>query len=160
MNTGIRGNNLRALISIIILLFASGCASTGAIFPGHIAPKEGKAVVYLYRPSTLVNSAQVPNIYVNGKRYRKLLVGGYQRHELPPGEHLIVADGNAFQWAMGPRRVYVNLKENEVAYIQLGSNLIDFRVQSGLVSTSSETELFQVDNKIGGLDIRRARLSQ
>ena len=64
----------------------SGCAAGGAAFVPAVAPPEGKALVYIYRPDSIVGGAIRYHVAEGDKRIVYLIRGGYFPYLADPGE--------------------------------------------------------------------------
>ncbi len=83
---------LYSLLTIVIALSLTGCATTGLeAGPKFVKPDpipEGKSVVYFYRPFFLLGASDIPSIHHNGE---KVLWGlpsrTYWKYSIEPGTH-------------------------------------------------------------------------
>lgn len=80
------------------LALLHGCAATGARFQALQAPKDGQALVYLYRPATFAGSGAFPTVHIGGKPVGPLKHGGYLVVTLPPGEHALTMPRSQWEW--------------------------------------------------------------
>jgi hypothetical protein len=81
-------------MKIVLLFFVllAGCAYPKHTTPYNaMTPGKGKALVYIYRPHTQMNSLNpdVPKFSVNGNTVGKLSIGGYYLLTVDPGEILV-----------------------------------------------------------------------
>ena len=74
--------------SLLTLLLLTGCSAGGPPFQAPAAPQD-KAVLWLFRPSTVVGAANTDYIAVNGKLAARLDVGEYTTVTVPPGPVVI-----------------------------------------------------------------------
>lgn len=87
-------------LSLLVVLFLSGCAATGASFSPVSLSSQENALVYVYRlESDMGELVDVPILYVNGERVSTMRPKGYTHVEVPAGKtELQLADS-----AMGLR---------------------------------------------------------
>lgn len=74
-----------AALSYILLLV--GCAANGPLYQPAEAPKAGKALVYIYRPSALTYGARAAYFYINDKNVVDLNSDGYTYLYLDAGTY-------------------------------------------------------------------------
>ena len=76
-----------ALMTTSLLL---GCVATGAQFkPETNKPGTNRALLYVYRPHTLIGiaNADVPIMHLDGQRLTRIRIGGYLSIPIPAGQH-------------------------------------------------------------------------
>lgn len=136
----------------ILLLLLSGCAyPTKKNSYSFQAAEMGKAVVYLYRTTTSIDSLNpdVPRFYVNGNQLGRLSIGGYYRTEIVPGETSITYRsslfGIPFPWNGG--EVKFTAIENQTYFVKFSIESV-MRIQ----------ELKVVPNEIGQQEIKETKL--
>jgi hypothetical protein len=114
------------LASVVVAL--TGCTATGPIFQEAASAPEGKGLVYLYRPSSLVLGARSAKFFVSGQKIAELKTNGYTAVYLPEGRHVIQQ-----RWAdkeypalmaniVGPTKpveVPIDVKAGDTHYIRL-----------------------------------------
>jgi hypothetical protein len=76
---------LKRLFIVATVLLIGGCAATGARFSPEPAVGNGKALVYVYRPSIAVNCCVAPYIFINSQKQGQLKNGGYLVVAVDPG---------------------------------------------------------------------------
>lgn len=82
--------SLAAAAAIALLL--SGCGASGEQFKlGAIKPPPGRALLYVYRPGTIVGigNADVAFLHLDGKRLARIRIGGYLAVPISPGQHKV-----------------------------------------------------------------------
>lgn len=72
------------IITIVIGIFLSACASLGPRFESFEKPTNSRAVVYVYRPSAFTGSARAPDIVFNGEKVGTAANGSYFFFESDP----------------------------------------------------------------------------
>ena len=75
------------LLSFLIL---SGCGASGPQFaPELVKPVPGRALVYVYRPDTLIGigNADVPFLRLDGRPITRIRIGGHIAFPVTPGRH-------------------------------------------------------------------------
>jgi uncharacterized protein DUF2846 len=75
------------LLSFLIL---SGCGASGPQFaPDLVKPAPGHALVYVYRPDTLIGigNADVSIMHLDGRRITRIRIGGHIAFPVTPGKH-------------------------------------------------------------------------
>jgi hypothetical protein len=81
-----------ALLALVLLL--AGCGASGQPFStASIAPPKSGAMLYLYRPKTIIGigNPDVSFVHLDGKPLTRLRIGGYLALPLKPGSHEILA---------------------------------------------------------------------
>lgn len=74
------------LLMSTLLLFEAGCAASGAAFQSIGQTPEGKALVYIYRPNSMLGGAIRYHVAVGDERIVYLIRGGYFPYLADPGE--------------------------------------------------------------------------
>jgi hypothetical protein len=74
------------LPTLLAALALSGCAASGAAFQAVDSIPEGKALVYIYRPNSIVGGAIRYHVAVGDERIVYLIRGGYFPYLADPGE--------------------------------------------------------------------------
>jgi len=77
------------LLSFLIL---SGCGASGPQFaPDLVKPAPGRALVYVYRPDTLIGigNADVSIMHLDGRRITRIRIGGHVAFPVTPGKHRV-----------------------------------------------------------------------
>lgn len=128
---------LRILIIFFLVLLA-GCATDTAKAPKLIAPRAGKAVVYVYRVDQSADTGHlVPNLRINNESIGPLTRRGYFRVEVNPGRTqvaLYVLDtGYETFWPLTENLVVIlNLAPNSTHFVELTLNttIVNFRETS------------------------------
>ncbi len=77
--------NFISIISLVLL--AAGCASTPPFRPA--TPESDSALIYLYRPSSIVGAGNHYLAAVNGQVVARMKSGSYYVLDYPPGEIVI-----------------------------------------------------------------------
>ena len=75
------------LLSFLIL---SGCGASGPQFaPDLVKPLPGRALVYVYRPDSLIGiaNADVSIMHLDGRRITRIRIGGHIAFPATPGKH-------------------------------------------------------------------------
>ena len=78
---------IRLLLIGLVTVFLSGCAS-GSRFTAAPQPPPGKALVYVYRKSSMVGVVGYDRIFVNHDFAGDLHSGGYCVYEMPAGTNV------------------------------------------------------------------------
>ena len=73
-------------VFVFIYLFLNGCATLGPVYQKVDNIQDGKAVVYIYRPSSLVGGGVSYNVKVGETVITTLYNGGYYPYLVEPGE--------------------------------------------------------------------------
>ena len=116
---------VRWSVVIATLVVLAGCSATGPAFQAvGVAPKD-KATVYVYRPSSLVNSGNAPNLFVNEVDHGPLWNAGYIPLSLPPGEISVVLKGDRWKWGLPPISTKATVEAGMSYYFRMG-NRVDF----------------------------------
>lgn len=88
---------MKYLLPILIIMV--GCAYPKRTTKySQQTPSSGKAIIYLYRTPTSLDSANpdVPKFYINDIALGKLEIGGYYAQEVEPGEIDVSYHGSLF----------------------------------------------------------------
>ncbi|MES2408574.1 MAG: DUF2846 domain-containing protein [Pseudomonadota bacterium] len=81
---------MRKLSSLILLIVAfslAGCAATGPLFQKASPPDHGKALIYIYRPSSFMLGGRDAYFYINDKNIADVSAQGYTQIYLEPGTY-------------------------------------------------------------------------
>jgi uncharacterized protein DUF2846 len=122
------------------LLLLAGCAATGPAFQEAGAAPKDKATVYVYRPSSLVNSGNAPNLFVNDVDHGQLWNAGYIPLSLPPGEISVVLKGDRWKWGLPPISTKARVEAGKSYYFRMG-NTVDFADYSGSNKESTSSRV-------------------
>jgi hypothetical protein len=79
-------------------LLLTGCGASGEQFKvGALKPTAGRALVYVYRPSTFVGIAnsEVAFLHLDGRRLARIRIGGYLAVPVSPGQHKVTTTQSA-----------------------------------------------------------------
>ena len=115
---------------MVALVLLAGCSATGPAFQEAATTPKDKATVYVYRPSSLVNSGNAPNLFVNEVDHGPLWNAGYIPLSLPPGEISVVLKGDQWKWGLPPISTKARIEAGKTYYFRMG-NLVDFAGYSG-----------------------------
>lgn len=124
------------VIGALVLL--AGCSATGPAFQEAGIAQKDKATVYVYRPSSLVNSGNAPNLFVNEVDHGPLWNAGYIPLSLPPGEISVVLKGDQWKWGLPPISTKARIEAGRTYYFRMG-NRVDFADYSGSGNKESKS---------------------
>ncbi|WP_169336965.1 DUF2846 domain-containing protein [Amphritea japonica] len=84
---------MKLLISTLIILLLSGCASTSPYVPSSTLNESNASVVYIYRTDVAYHSMnpEKPFFFVDGKLVDKLGTGQFVRFIVEPGSHTLTS---------------------------------------------------------------------
>lgn len=107
-------NKFNALLFIGAIAFFSGCSAKGAKFTAFQAPKEGNAMIYVYRPSAFLGKGVYYDAYANYGSGDELIGtisnGAYANKEVPANKEVEI-------WAKTEAKNSTALKtENKQTY--------------------------------------------
>ncbi|MEM1299532.1 MAG: DUF2846 domain-containing protein [Pseudomonadota bacterium] len=74
----------RFVLSLLLVSVLNACSAGGPEFTAPAAPPD-KAVIWLFRPSTVVGGGNTDHVGVNGTYVVALDIGEYYAHEVAPG---------------------------------------------------------------------------
>jgi len=89
---------LRNLFLGTVLVLLSSCSAGGAKFSGIEQPYDNFAQVYIYRPSSFVQSGNFPDLALDATNIGQLKNAGFLSFQASPGEHSLSITGNVMQW--------------------------------------------------------------
>lgn len=113
------------VLPIAILVALTGCSATGPAFRDLTGVSNDKATLYVYRPSTLTNSGNAPNLFVNEVDHGPLWNAGYIPLSSPPGKVSLVLKGEQMKWGLPPIGTSIQVEAGKTYYFRMG-NHIDF----------------------------------
>ena len=110
-------------MNLIFLLFVLSCSLPKVKGPYNPQkPKEGKAIVYIYRLDTSIDSANpdIPTFYVNEKKQGKLMIGGHYSENVDVGNIEIAYKGSLFglRFPWKSQKLRFTAKPNHVYYVR------------------------------------------
>ena len=157
MKQVIKEPGILTFLSIVISIMLSNCAS-GPKFTAATSTKYDKALIYVYRKSSMVGAAGFDKVYVNQNLFTTLRSGGYAPYEVSPG---IVSFSLTARMAksLGLTAVITNTddQKNEKLKINAEPGRTYF---IKLYVTGSGHELKVVDSATGIKEIRGLHLSK
>ena len=114
-----------ACASVLLLFVVGGCDLYNKKAPPEkdvaaksFAPEDGKAVIYIYRPSSLVAVIQAFRLYLDGSPVVDCTSGTFIRRVAEPGKHA-VGVGNVSSAAPSEESVTVEAIEGKLYYVEL-----------------------------------------
>lgn len=90
-------NRVFVLGCLCILMLLTGCVDKRIAYQ-DVQAQEGKAVIYVYRPHSFINSAETMNTELNGADIGYLTNDGYRYGFAEPGEVTIVLKKNVIPY--------------------------------------------------------------
>jgi hypothetical protein len=146
------------LLSFGALVALVGCSATGPAFRELVDVPKDKATVYVYRPTSLVNSGNAPNLFVNEVDNGPLWNAGYIPLSLPPGQTSLVLKGTALKWGLPPIAATVQIEAGKTYYFRMG-NQIDSTEYGGRARSFERTiQIQQVPADYGQREIVGTKL--
>jgi hypothetical protein len=119
-------------VLVLSLCFMEVKAEDSKNFNMGVIP-EGKAVIYVYRPSQFVNSAGYPYTYIDGEKKNPLYNGSYKAYFVSPGAHKVETIGGFWAWGLPDNKVDVTTEEGKRYYVRLTSGISDITIISSSV---------------------------
>ncbi|HEY2135314.1 MAG TPA: hypothetical protein VGH49_05465, partial [Xanthobacteraceae bacterium] len=94
--TTVGGTTVRIKLAAIFVgaLLLAGCAAGGPQFRAEAnKPAAGRALLYIYRPHTLIGIANpdVSIVHLDGRRLTRIRIGGSLAVPVSPGQHTLTA---------------------------------------------------------------------
>lgn len=77
-----------------------------------LSPPEGKCLIYLYRPASIVNALVSAKIQLNGKLVSKLGNNSFTKLAVPAGSHTLM-------WRNDKHLLNIDVKEGQVYFVQV-----------------------------------------
>lgn len=108
---------LKSIILIMLLATVVGCVPKTTSF-SPVAIQNDKALVYIYRPNSFLNSAETMFVYVNGKKIGTLWRQQHIYTYVQPGDSLIVLKKNVWPNNEYGRISLRDLQPGKAYYIQ------------------------------------------
>jgi Protein of unknown function (DUF2846) len=122
---------LAATLAAVLLL--SGCGASGQQFKLEAKPDSNRALLYVYRPTTLlgIGNPDVPFIHLDGRRLGRIRIGGYLAIPISPGRHKLTTTesllgndtgrirGNAVVAAPAGSTIYLRYTESIKAIVPI-----------------------------------------
>lgn len=142
-----RTTPLSFLLSTALLL--SGCVATGEKFRREVPAHPQEALLYIYRPSGFIGSAQRPDIRIDGENLGSVVSGGYLVKKVTIGRHTLVltGGGNPFTWNFPDRTEVANINASGNYYYRYapsssmnGPNVIVHSYSFGQVAEAQALE--------------------
>ena len=128
---------------VLLLLLPLGCAASGATFQPVADVPQGKSLVYIYRPNSIVGGAIRYHVAVGNQRVVYLIRGGYFPYIAEPGETEF--------WARTEAReaITTDLEPGKVYYLK-GTVGVGFAV--------GRPRLEFVDESVGSQEVSECKL--
>ena len=82
---------------------------------------EGKAIIYVYRPSQFVNSAGYPYTHIDGDKKNPLYNGSYKAYTVNPGKHTVETIGDFWIWGLPDNKVVISTENGKRYFVRLTS---------------------------------------
>ena len=99
---------------LVVALVLSGCANGPGFKKVEDIPP-GKALIYIYRPPTMVGAALVPAVVINKLNAIQLTMGGYYPYFSDPGEVTVAVIHT------GRKAITLPVKAGETYYLKAGT---------------------------------------
>jgi hypothetical protein len=130
--------SVRWLLIVATLAALVGCSATGPSFKEITGVSNDKATLYVYRPSSLINSGNAPNLFVNDVDHGQLWNAGYIPLSLPPGKISLVLKGEQLKWGLPPIGTVIQAEAGKTYYFRMG-NQVDFSDYSASANKESSS---------------------
>jgi hypothetical protein len=81
---------LRWFPVFLAILILVGCSASGPAFKPELnRPDSSRALLYIYRPDTIIGigNADVPFLHLDGRRLTRIRIGGHIALPVSPGQH-------------------------------------------------------------------------
>lgn len=105
------------LAAVCILMLLMGCVDKRMAFQ-DIEEQQDKAVVYVYRPDSFVNSAETMDVDLNGADIGYLTRGGYRYALVEPGDATVILRKNVIPFNEYGSITVRDLKAGKSYYIK------------------------------------------
>jgi hypothetical protein len=160
----------RRLLIAGMLASLLGCSATGPAFKESSGAISDKATVYVYRPSSFVNSGAAPNLYVNDADHGPLWNAGYIPLALPPGKVVLVLKGEKMKWGLQPIGTSAQIEAGKTYYFRMGNRIesADYSGNPGKEASSANNmspvmdrviQIQQVPSDLGHREIAETKLA-
>ncbi len=86
--------HVRRVAAFLTIFLLAGCVASGPEFKAELSqPESGRALLYVYRPDTVVGiaNADVTFLHLNGQRVTRIRIGGHIPLPVSPGRHKLTA---------------------------------------------------------------------
>lgn len=152
---------MRKITLLILVLFISGCAATGAAFKPIEKSSSDESVIYIYRLSDSYQMFATPPVYINGKHKIDLSNGGYVWERVKPGEHEISVKRDMMRNGYGSNHsITVNTEAGKETYIKLEFGAMSLSVTgmpSYPISGNASSTLVTVPEEQAKIEISECR---
>lgn len=100
----------------------------------NVKPAPNTAILYIYRPSAVggIMAPDHPVIHVNGKKVGEILINGYRKIVLKPGNHILHVNDSTDFWKSKFKgsSIDITLKDQEVRYVKFELNPVMGKILS------------------------------
>ncbi|GGK68113.1 DUF2846 domain-containing protein [Amphritea balenae] len=134
---------MKLLISTLIILVLTGCASTSPYVPSSTLNESNASIVYIYRTDVAYHSMnpEKPFFYVDGKLVGKLGTGQFVRFIVGPGSHALTSRESV---VFAPGRESGNLQgefeSGKTYYFRYSKNLTSmYHTGAGFIMSDSSS---------------------
>lgn len=113
-----------SLICTLAILLTGCSIATGSKFTNQPTPKNNEATIYIYRPQTIIGSAQKPDIKINQTPIGTLYNGGFLVAKVPFGQHKITLSGNGnhHKWSYPDHSINLPISKSGNFYLRYTSS--------------------------------------
>lgn len=146
---------IRALLIVSVAALV-GCAAQGPIF-SDTPTNSATARIYVYRPSTIINSAGYPYIHINGVRRNPLYNGGYAEFSVAPGPITVEIIGDFLAWGLEDLSLTIRAEAGKTYFARLSSTTTGFVTP---VYAAKELHFGLVEESQARSEIAQTTLSQ
>jgi len=118
---------------------------------------ENSAIIYVYRPFSLINSAGYPSVYISGHKPVALKNGGYIPFVVHPGEINILVKGEFLTWGLPKVNTSFNTEAGKEYFVRFSSSTSGFIIP---VYVEKQLHLGLVEQGIGLSEIKETKQSK
>ncbi len=106
---------ISSILTLMSLIFLTGCGADGPPFSGFIKPEKGKGVLYVYRPSSFFGAGVSYDVKnkTDDNVVGYLRNGGFIKQQMNPGEKTIWAQPSLIKTTEK-----ITIKEGEISCIK------------------------------------------
>lgn len=162
---------MKFIYIVTITLLLSGCVSAPAqktcapkgkaslACEKYTAAPEGKALIYIYRPSIFFQSGAWPDMWINSYEVGPLTNNSFYSIAVSPGEYALLAKQTSKweNWIVGDLNLKLTVEPNKIYYVRIVPQLEKLYSIGLITSISGTGEIAQVSKESAEKEMQKVQ---